>query len=428
VVKARLALTLFGLAAAGLLVPACASVWGFADLRGSDAGFADATDDGAQVDAGAGESGSPTRDAGADGATCGSTCGTCGGQGEACCTGNTCASALTCGGGGHAGQCGCTRTCSGKTCGQSDGCGGACTPGVDACESVVLFGGAPPSGQTLFDDTWLWNGASWTQVAMSGPNPGGRSQHAMAGVAGSVVLFGGSDAMGNLLPDTWSWNGTAWQGPLAIGPSARGGHAMAAQGSSVVLFGGFANGNVLPDTWVWNGQAWTSAGSTGPFARWRHAMATLGNQVVLFGGIASTTVYGDTWIWDGTQWSQPTISGPTPPARSEAGMATVTGGVLLYGGQSDLASGFKTLADAWLWNGTTWTCQTNCADASATGPGPRLAVTMAGMGGAALVFGGDDTNQKPLGDTWVSNGATWSEPSVAPSPGPRDQHAMALFQ
>lgn len=305
--------------------------------------------------------------------------------------------------------------------------------GVDACESVLLYGGVDETGPTVLGDTWLWNGAAWTQVPVSAPTPGPRWDHAMASVPGAVVLFGGNDPSSKALGDTWLWNGTAWSGPSGTGPSARYGHAMAGLPSGqVVLFGGSAPGAFEADTWGYSvsSGSWTSLATTGPGARWLHAMATLGNDVVLFGGADSgTTTFGDTWIWNGTSWSEPAISGPTPPARFGAVMVPVAAGLLLYGGQGQLQDGgYPILADGWLWDGSSWACVSNCNGAAPTGPGMRVNSAMsADVGGTALLFGGDTRNMDTVGDTWTWSSG-WSAASVAPAPIARDSHAMAFFQ
>jgi hypothetical protein len=130
---------------------------------------------------------------------------------------------------------------------------------------VLLFGGANANG-TALDDTWAWDGANWTQVADTGPEP--RARAAMAGT-GAVLLFGGVNSIDPNLPagdrrafgDTWRWGGQAWTKIQDIGPTARWGHGSAyrIETGRVVLFGGttvFADAEqaalapgLLRDTW-----------------------------------------------------------------------------------------------------------------------------------------------------------------------------------
>ena len=82
---------------------------------------------------------------------------------------------------------------------------------------VVLFGGvsAPPGPnqpQTFFNDTWIWDGARWSQESADG-GPRGRYAHGMVfdERAGVVLLYGGSAAHRDApLSDMWQWDGERW--------------------------------------------------------------------------------------------------------------------------------------------------------------------------------------------------------------------------
>src|ERR1051326_5430903 len=91
---------------------------------------------------------------------------------------------------------------------------------------TVLFGGYTNIGFGLFNDTWVWDGASWTQKSpANSPTP--RAAYAMAydAARGQVVLFGGQDALNHFVNDTWVWDGTTWaQKSPANSPKARVGH------------------------------------------------------------------------------------------------------------------------------------------------------------------------------------------------------------
>jgi hypothetical protein len=124
---------------------------------------------------------------------------------------------------------------------------------------------------------------------------------------GNVVLLGGCckgvDATGR--NDTWTWDGTTWthQHP-ATSPPGRYGAAMAydAATGTVVLFGGFRFPAARSDTWTWDGTTWTQQSpATRPGARWLASMAydAATGTVVLFGGQSGGggTELGDTWTW-----------------------------------------------------------------------------------------------------------------------------------
>jgi hypothetical protein len=161
---------------------------------------------------------------------------------------------------------------------------------------VVLFGG---QANEDFNDTWEWDGVTWTQVADTGPKP--RVQPAMAyhGNRNRVVLFGGSSPLDvhQNFNDTWEWDEENWTQVADTGPSGRRGHAMAGDDKRqrIVLFGGsvrtgvgsdFREGNFQSDTWEWDGEEWTKLEDTGPPGRSFHGLAydDKREHIVLFGG------------------------------------------------------------------------------------------------------------------------------------------------
>ncbi len=226
------------------------------------------------------------------------------------------------------------------------------------------------------------------------PGPGERQQAAMAFDPGSqkVVLFGGYRGPGVALGDTWEWDGAAWTQPaLSTQPPARAGHGLAydPQRGRVILFGGGdPSGHAAPlgDTWEylrapagWQRLADTG---TGPSARSLPAMATapIGTAipgpmpeqgVLLFGGLsASGALLGDTWVWRGAsgRWEPRGVPGascgtnPAAPAcRSGGALSSVhpAGGTrqaLLVGGRTGESTlGTATYDDGvWRWNGLSW--------------------------------------------------------------------------
>jgi len=66
-----------------------------------------------------------------------------------------------------------------------------------ALGETVLFGGSGLTGEPLYGDTWIWDGASWTPAPLGGnPSPPARTSHTMAydTAHSQVVLFGGYTA------------------------------------------------------------------------------------------------------------------------------------------------------------------------------------------------------------------------------------------
>ncbi len=124
-----------------------------------------------------------------------------------------------------------------------------------ATHDVVLFG-----GEDNGDNTWLWNGTSWT-LARPQVSPTGRfgASAAYDPATRTVLLFGGRTEDGVAVNDTWAWNGVTWNEIDfgTDGPEAGEGSDMAwdaAQRQMVLVIG--LGGTGSGATWVWTGSHW----------------------------------------------------------------------------------------------------------------------------------------------------------------------------
>jgi hypothetical protein len=128
--------------------------------------------------------------------------------------------------------------------------------------NVVLFGGNDANGVDL-NDTWIWDGQNWTQV-FPPTSPPARSFETTSMVyspAGNyVVMFGGltqslPGPVYTALNDTWTWDGTTWTQHAGPGPSPRRAPLARDGGDNVLLFGGDNVTTQFGDTWIWNAGA-----------------------------------------------------------------------------------------------------------------------------------------------------------------------------
>jgi hypothetical protein len=270
----------------------------------------------------------------------------------------------------------------------------------------VLFGGISPT--TWLNDTWEWDGQSWSQRTSTVQPPArGGSAMAFDSARGVSVLFGGRDGAA-LFADTWEWNGAQWtQRTPTVAPSPRQHHILCYDPTRhrTVMFGGTtATSEFLDETWEWDGTTWAQrTPAIRPPIR-RHASMTfdpIRNRIVLFGGYTAYVELNDTWEWDGAAWIQ-RFPATSPPIRSNAAFAWQDhrGRALLFGGYYG-----GSLGDAWEWDGTNWTpFPASGAPSARHWIAPSMVYDSARD--ECVLFGGMES-ATPRGDTWRCDGTSW---------------------
>jgi len=202
---------------------------------------------------------------------------------------------------------------------------------------VVMFGGIDSGGGGSLSDTWEWDGNNWEENT-SGPVPESRHSHAMAyhEEAGKVVMYGGYhvDGASGRLDDTWEYNGSSWsqRWPTSY-PPARSWHAMVynSDNGAIIIFGG-ETGSYTNDIWMYDynmnnwEQRWPS---NNPSARTWHMTAydRQRREMVLFGGNDGSDK-NDTWTYSPvdlkTGWTTPFM------APSNLWVPEVSGGTITW--------------------------------------------------------------------------------------------------
>lgn len=197
-----------------------------------------------------------------------------------------------------------------------------------ARDRVVMFGGAN-QGYTPSGETWEFDPATstWTNVTpTSGTSPIARYGCHMAYdiVRGVSVLYGGWSGSG-FTNDTWEWDGTTWTQITTVNlPTGRDrfGFCYDLQNTRCLLFGGITGAGESDETWTYDGTDWTLLNPVvRPPARQKTRLAYDAQRgvAVLQGGQAAGQQRNDSWEFDGSNWR---IVPSTPtPARGENGFA-----------------------------------------------------------------------------------------------------------
>jgi hypothetical protein len=290
---------------------------------------------------------------------------------------------------------------------------------------IVLAGGT--SSIRNWNDTWEWNGESWTQVCGDGTawtcSQVGRSSHGLAydAIRERVVMFGGSGSATS--GETYEWDGFEWSLVCGFGtcgtsgtPEPRWGLGLVydAARAKTLLFGG--NGaSRYDDTWEWDGSAWTQVcrrptDCPRPLRRGMHMVAydAARARVVLAGGYGDESAQADTWEWDGASWTQVCggDTGCTYPGIHNGSLAydPQRSTTLLFGGVVHDGTTWVSQNDTWEWNGSAWRVICDAGSGCLAPPG-RWAGTMAfdEVRGRMVLFGGATegvSGTTYLDDTW----------------------------
>jgi hypothetical protein len=188
-----------------------------------------------------------------------------------------------------------------------------------ATHDVVLFGGVGD-----YDNTWLWDGARWTNAHPDTSPPGRYGASAAYDPATrEVLLFGGRTEPGTPIHDTWGWNGSTWidLDSGVDGPPPGEGSSMAwdsALDQMVLLTGSGVIGEPGA-TWIWSGTRWAHpTGSNLPAGAFYTPMWFDPDAKALIaigcceGPPPATGAVMTTWRWSGTSWGVLATPGNAP--------------------------------------------------------------------------------------------------------------------
>lgn len=228
-----------------------------------------------------------------------------------------------------------------------------CAMAADDAGIVLLYGGLQGYGFSQAVGTWQYSAGTWTQIAASGPQVG-LQDHGMVFDSGRGVwvLYGGSYGafVFTTSDETWEFDGTAWtmRSPLAT-PGGLTGHGMCfdrARNVTVAYLG--------QQLFEYDGLTWVSRspvhnpgfGETCTMCYHDGIQRT-----VMFDSSANT---GGTWTWDGVDWTPwPTGTQPGPRTDAELVCDPIRSVCILTGGRTPLT--FTPIHDTWVLDGAQWT-------------------------------------------------------------------------
>ncbi len=228
-------------------------------------------------------------------------------------------------------------------------------------KGLVLFGGTP-DGLNAYGDTWTWDGTNWKQVSpATSPQAWPFATMAYDPVRNEALLYLGGLFCPCVSPDqTWAWNGISWS-QVAPGttPDPKAGQQMSGIGGRLAFDA--KGGRTLyvgsSGTWALGVAGWFPLGNSGTQIQtdqsgWvNFAVANDDAQ----GGLVELGANSDTWFWNGSAW---TAQNPAtaPPARYGEALAydPVNRQLILFGGQVLNPPSWSGMNDTWAWDGHVW--------------------------------------------------------------------------
>jgi hypothetical protein len=230
---------------------------------------------------------------------------------------------------------------------------------------LVLYGGRPVELGKCSQETWEWDSQSWTKKEVAPPTACDHVKMVYDSANGEALLFSGLDPSENQVKETWSYNGQEWKLLSDEGPESRGhfGFVYDPNHQQTFLYGGYTSAPT-DEFWAWKDSAWQQIDfpGPGPLSHLGMTYDTDANALYIFGGGTSRSTFSSlsdrTWKLSGGSWQE--LSPESwPSERGSPAMAydPARKRIVLYGGFDSLQN---QLDDTWEWDGQDWNCLVNC--------------------------------------------------------------------
>ena len=284
-------------------------------------------------------------------------------------------------------------------------------------EIVLLDAGSYPGFSNYLNQTWTFTSGDWTNtgttlIDANGPLPP-RINGIMSYDGTAVIAYGGQSAssLTGVLQDTYLWNGTSWtkQTPATVPFGRYNAAASYLAGTGLIMFGGQNLNTILTETWLWTNASknWVlQTPATVPQARINHAMASSPTQVLMFGGQGTNSQFNDTWSYAAGNWTQlkPAVS-PSIRSNSSLSYDSVNNVFVLFGGQNE----YNYLPETWIYNPSTlnWS-QVPFVNVNGVTPAGRIGSQMSWdpSSSRTILFGGViATDNSASSASWAFNAA-----------------------
>jgi N-acetylneuraminic acid mutarotase len=286
--------------------------------------------------------------------------------------------------------------------------------------NTVLYTGGVCTNSSTSDETLEWDGTNWNKITLLS-EAGRVFGAAMAYDANrsSVLMFGGTPVGGVPRADTYTYSGGAWLAFADVtrpGPRSLFSFTSDPVNSTIWMFGGTTDTETLSDFWRYDNGTWQAVTATGgPAGCLTPTSAFDTDRQKLVVVCASSAMFE----WDGTAWKTFSDLKTPPPYRRFSSMAYDASlkKTVLFGG---LDSNNRYLDETWLWDGATWQRQTQNPATSRSSAAmwfdPSLKKTVI-YGGIGRITSTDRVTR--FSDMWTLSSNGWTVLKPASTPGAR---------
>ncbi|MDP2346045.1 MAG: hypothetical protein Q8O67_34225 [Deltaproteobacteria bacterium] len=284
---------------------------------------------------------------------------------------------------------------------------------------LVLFGGRVGFVDVLANDaqdTWLFDGRRWREVAASPPLPDSRRGHGAATTPEGVLIAGGVNR-----EDTWLFDGDSWTERVSTGARFNEvslAPAPAAAGGGTLLTNSTASGTLMilrPGSSAWEDVV-VVGGPGGSEPRLLAFDPGRDEMVLVGGGPGGGFMNERTWDGVGEVRLRATRDMPDPSRF----LTTLTfdehlAAPLVFGGQAAFSA--ELLADLWARPSSTgpWEPLDTTLDPERDGgpePGAQQSLAWLPAARASVIFGGLDAGGTHSNETWLIDGHEGGGPAA----------------
>jgi hypothetical protein len=296
---------------------------------------------------------------------------------------------------------------------------------VPFLRGVLMYGGWAPPKWAPMNEAWIWNGQSWSRLAIEGAPAFAHHTMAFDTKRNVLVVCGRPTPHEGADYQIWEYDGKKWErsDSVPVGATAQGDPKLTydARRGRLVLYVALTQG--IAEVWEFDGKNWElkkpahqpmrcddngclfqydadlkKSVLVGEERNGKDPLGWDGHEWGMLGGGGTQT-----WMWDGADWAR--VAGEQP-ARA------VWGGITFDAARHELLV-ITTRMETWTLRGDKW-IKVSPATSPRPSPNGFFALGYDPVHKTSIFFGGESRPSEPERmwiypeDTWIYDGSSWS--------------------